>query len=347
MKLVRTCIATLLLLMAMLSLALPLPGKNKTHLLKPAEAQGTTLTIYSGRSEELVGPLLEQFEQETGIEIEVIYGNTSELALTILEEGENSPADVFFAQDAGALGLLADANLLDGLPGYILDSVDPRFVSLDGVWVGISGRARVITYNTDHVKPEDLPESLYGMIDPVWRGRVGFAPTNGSFHAHMTAMRVVDGDDKMREFVQGLVDNESATFENNAAAVAAVAAGEIDAALVNHYYLYQHLAEDPDAPIANYFFLAGDIGDLVNAAGVGILKTSDSKPLAQQFISFLLSRTAQTYFAEETYEYPMVIGVEADERLVPLEDIKTPEVDLSDLSDLQGTLEILDEVINQ
>jgi iron(III) transport system substrate-binding protein len=343
----RSALAVALVVIASLSVILPLPDERAGHLLSAAEAQDNTLTIYSGRSEELVGPIIAQFEQDTGIRVEVRYGDTTGLALTLLEEGTNSPADVFFAQDAGALGLLAKNDLFAPLPSYILESVEPRFRSSDGLWVGITGRARVIAYNTDAVSEDDLPDSLFGLLDEQWVGRLGFAPTNASFHAHLTAIRVNEGDEAAREFVQGLLDLEARQYSNNAAAVAAVAAGEIDAALVNHYYAFRYLAEHPDAPLANYYFPGDDIGNLINVAGAGILASSDSKPLAQQFVAYLLSRSAQTYFAEQTYEYPLLIGMEADPRLKPLADIETPPLDLSDLDDLQATLDLLDEVLNQ
>lgn len=312
-----------------------------------SRAQDATLTIYSGRSEELVGPIIEQFEKDTGIDVEVRYDNTTTLALALVEEGENTPADVFFAQDAGALGLLEKDDLLLELPSYILDSVEPRFHSQDGYWVGITGRARVVVYNTENVNPEDLPESLLGFTDPAWKGRIGFAPTNASFHAHLTALRVELGDEAMQEFVQGLVDNEAVPYEGNSAAVAAVAAGEVDVALVNHYYMFAALKENPDAPLANYYFPGDDVGNLVNVAGAAILKSSENVPLAQQFIAYMLSRTAQEYFSENTFEYPLLVGMEADSRLLPLADIETPEVDLTDLDDLETTLALLDEIINQ
>ncbi len=310
-------------------------------------AQGTTLTIYSGRNEELVGPIIDQFEKDTGINVEVRYDNTTTLALALVEEGKNTPADIFFAQDAGALGLLEKNNLLLELPSYILESVEPRFHSQDGFWVGITGRARVVTYNTDNVSPEALPESLLGFADPTWKGRIGFAPTNASFHAHLTALRVELGDEAMQAFVQALVDNEAVPYEGNSAAVAAVAAGEVDVALVNHYYMFGLLKENPDAPLANYYFPGDDVGNLINIAGAAILNSSDNVPLAQQFIAYMLSRTAQQYFSDSTFEYPLLIGFEADPRLVPLAEIQTPEVDLTDLDDLETTLALLDEVINQ
>ena len=251
---------------------------------------------------------------------------------------------MFYAQDAGALGLLTDVEMLDTLPNYILDSVEETFRSPDGLWAGITGRARVVTYNTNTVSPEDLPDTIYDMTAPDWKGRVGWAPTNGSLHSHLTAMRIIDGDETTQAFIEGLIANESPEYEGNAQAVVAVAAGEIDAALVNHYYMFQILAENPDAPIANYYFPGHDIGNLVNVSAVGILNASDAKPLAQQFIAYLLSRTAQQYFVEETFEYPLLIGMEADPRLVPLDEIAVPDIDLSDLSDLEGTLELLDAI---
>lgn len=310
-------------------------------------AQGAALTIYSGRSESLVAPIIEQFEKDTGIDVEVRYDNTTTLALALQEEGENTPADVFFAQDAGALGLLQKDGLLAELPTYILDSVEPRFRSPENFWVGITGRARVVVYNTENVTPEELPTTLLGLTDPAWKGRIGFAPTNASFHSHLTAIRVQEGDEVMQAFVQGLVDNEAVPYEGNSAAVAAVAAGEVDVALVNHYYMYALLRENPDAPLTNYFFPGDDIGNLVNVAGAAILKSTDNLPLAQQFITYMLSRTAQQYFVENTFEYPLLIGMEADERLIPLADIQTPEIDLTNLDDLEATLTLLDEIVNQ
>ncbi|MEW6579635.1 MAG: iron ABC transporter substrate-binding protein [Chloroflexota bacterium] len=344
---IRLMLAAALVAAALLSIVLPLPDNRAGHLLAPAEAQGTTLTIYSGRSEELAGPVIAQFERDTGIAVEVRYGDTTALALTILEEGARTPADVFFAQDAGALGLLAKEGVLAALPAYILDSVEPRFRSPEDLWVGISGRARVIAYNTDALDETDLPASLFDFLAPQWAGRLGFAPTNASFHAHLTAIRISEGDDAARAFVAGLLANGARQYERNSAAVAAVAAGEIDAALVNHYYLFRHLAEHPDAPVANYYFPGDDIGNLINVAGLGILASSDSKPLAQQFAAYLLSRSAQSYFAQETFEYPLLIGMDADPRLRPLSKIETPALDLSDLDDLGGTLDLLDDVLVQ
>ena len=300
--------------------------------------------MYSGRSEELVGPLLEQFTAATGIDVEARYGDTAEMANLILTEGEESPADVFFAQDAGALGAVAAQGLLAPLPAEILDGVDERFRSPSDEWVGVSGRARVVVYNTETVSEADLPDSIFGFTDPEWSGRIGWAPTNGSFQAFVTALRVIEGEDRAREWLEGIQANDPNVYEGNNPALEAVIAGEVEVAFINHYYLMQHLAENPDATAANYYLTDGDPGALVNVAGAAILGSSEKGDAALALVEYLLSEPAQEYFATETKEYPLAAGVEPDPNLPSLDEIGTPEIDLSDLSDLEGTLELLQDV---
>ena len=303
-----------------------------------------SITVYSGRSEELVGPLIERFESETGINVEVRYGDTAELASTILEEGNNSPADVYFAQDAGALGAVAASGLLEELPAELLARVPERFRSPAGEWVGVSGRARVVVYDSREMSEDDLPQSIFDFTDPAWSGRLGWAPTNGSFQAFVTALRVLEGEDAARQWLEGIVANEPRVYGGNIPIVQAVADGEIDAGFVNHYYLLRFLAEQGETfPARNYFLPGSDPGSLVNAAGASILASSDAQADAQRFVEFLLSDESQRYFAEETYEYPLVSGIDGPVGTPPLSEIPTPQIDLSNLSDLQGTLRLLSE----
>ena len=330
-----------------LSVALAACGTDaasQSGTTEPPAGESQTVTVYSGRSEELVGPLLEQFTEATGIAVEARYGDTAEMANLILTEGENSPADVFFAQDAGALGAVGDEGLLAELPSELLDQVDQRFRSPGGEWVGVSGRARVVAYNTENVTEPDLPDSIFGFTDPEWSGRIGWAPTNGSFQAFVTALRVIEGEDRAREWLEGIQANDPKVYEGNNPALDAVAAGEIDVAFINHYYLMQRLEESPDTPAANYYLTDGDPGALVNVAGVGILTTTEKAEAAERLVEYLLGDEAQAYFAGETKEYPLIDSVEAADELPPLSEIGTPEIDLSDLSDLEGTLELLEEV---
>ncbi|HYH93222.1 MAG TPA: iron ABC transporter substrate-binding protein [Candidatus Saccharimonadales bacterium] len=297
-----------------------------------------------GRSEELVGPLIEQFEAESGLDVQVEYAGTTDLAATILEEGENSPADVFFAQDAGALGAVAAAGQLATLPGETLALVPDRFASDDGQWVGVSGRARVVIYDTRVLAEADLPSSIDGFTDPAWKGRIGWAPTNASLQSFVTAYRVLHGDAAATAWLEGIQANEPKVYDGNDAVLAAVAAGEIEVGFVNHYYLMRQLIEQgDDFPVRNHFLAGGDTGSLVNVAGAGILSSAKNPDAAQRFVDFLLSPASQTYFATETSEYPLVDGVAADPKLPALTELESPDIDLSDLADLQGTLRLMQE----
>jgi iron(III) transport system substrate-binding protein len=302
------------------------------------------ITVYSGRQEDLVEDLFEQFEEETGIAVDVRYGDSAELAATIAEEGDNTPADVFFAQDAGSLGAVSAEGLLEELPAATLERVDERFRDPESRWVGTSGRVRVVAYNTDELSDEDLPDSIWDYADSEWEGRIGFAPTNASFQAMVTAMRLDAGDEQTREWLEAIAANDPHLYENNIATVEAVAAGEVDAGFVNHYYLYGHLEEQPDAPVDNHYLEDGDAGALVNVAGAGILATTDRPAMAQQLVDYLLAE-GQEFFATETDEYPLVEGVESESELPPLTDLHGPDVELGALGgELEATIELLDSV---
>jgi iron(III) transport system substrate-binding protein len=310
-----------------------------------ADSEEASLLVYSGRNENLVGPLLEQYAAASGVDVQVRYGDTAEMAATILEEGQNSPADVFFGQDAGALGALAGAGRCTVLPEEIVSQVEPRFVSPDNEWIGVSGRARTLVYNTDMLSEEDLPASVFDLTDESWSGRVGWAPTNGSFQSFVTALRVNAGEDAARQWLEAMVANGAQVYPNNTSIVEAVGRGEVEVGLVNHYYLFRFLAEDPDFPAANYYFPAGDLGAMINVAGVCIINSSNNQDAGLDFVNFLLSPEAQQYFADETNEYPLAGGeIAVNPAIRPLAEIDTPDFNLGDLDDLQGTLLMLQEV---
>jgi len=306
------------------------------------DAEGP-LTVYSGRSESLVGPVFESFTAATGIEVQTKYADTAELAAILLEEAGRSPADVFFAQDAGALGAVTDADLFDLLPEELLARVPPEFSDPGGEWAGISGRVRTAAYATR--EDLDLPDSILGFTDPAWSGRLGWAPANGSFQSFVTALRVLEGEDVAGAWLEGILANDPVAYPRNTAAVEGVAAGEVDVAFVNHYYLLRLLAEQgEDYPVAQMFFAGGDPGSLVNVAGIGRLASTDQPEASAALIDYLLGADAQRYFSESTFEFPLIEGVPADPRLPELSSIDAPDVDLSALADLQGTVELLREV---
>jgi iron(III) transport system substrate-binding protein len=304
------------------------------------------LVVYSGREEELVKPLFDRFEQETGIDVEVRYGDSAELAATIAEEGDNSPADVFFAQDPGSLGAVEREGLLAELPQAALDRVPARFRDPDGHWVGTSGRSRVIAYNTDALTEDEVPDSVFDLTDPKWKGKIGIAPTNASFQAFVSAMLLELGEERTRAWLEGLKANDPKRYEKNLPVVEAVAAGEIELGLVNHYYLYLAKEENPDAKVANHFLTGEDPGALVSVAGAAILETADHVDAAQRFVEFLLSDPSQRFYVDEAEEaeYPLVAGIDAKPGLPPLDSLEGPQIKLDDLGpELEKTLELLNE----
>jgi iron(III) transport system substrate-binding protein len=295
-----------------------------------------SITIYSGRSEELIADLLTTFTEETGIEVEVRYGDSAELAAQILEEGQNMRADVYFGQDAGALGALAKEGVTKTLPSDITDLVATEYKSVNGEWVGVSGRGRVFVY--DPAKVSEVPTSYRDLMDPSWKGRIGIAPTNASFQTFITAIRVLEGEQAAIDFLNAMKQN-GVLFEKNSIIMQAVQDGVVDAGLVNHYYWWELAAEigEENMKPEIAWFKDGDTGNLINVAGVAVL--SDN-PSANVFAKWLLGDTAQNYFVERTREYSLT-GVPEVAGLKPLKDIKAPAIDLSDLDSLGEALELI------
>ena len=341
----------LLALILALTLALASCGgddESSSSSTSVSPGDGDSLTIYSGRDEEYVGPLIARFKKENpGVDVKVRYGDSAELAATIREEGDRSPADLFFSQDAGALGALQNEGVLAVLPATTLDQVAAKYRSTAGDWVGITGRARVLGYDSRKVSGDELPASVFDLTAPRWKGKVGWAPTNASFQSFVTAMRKTAGEAKTRKWLEDMQANDVQSYEKNSIIRDAMADGEIEAGLINHYYILEGIREGEvsgeNYPVKIHFFPGGDVGSLVNAAGIGILKSAGQGGNAQKFTDFLLDKPQQEYFANDVGEYPLVDGVAQDPSLPPLADIRAPDVDLADLADLQGTLELLQE----
>lgn len=311
----------------------------------PAEGDGS-VTIYSGREEELVGPLIEQFESDTGIETQVRYASTTELVAQILDEGDRTPAHVFLAQDAGALGALSGQGRLATLPEAITSAVTPALSSTDGSWVGVTGRARVLAYDGQELSEADLPTTVAELTDPVWKGRVGIAPTNASFQAFVTAFRVLEGEEAARTWLEGMVANDAQVFDSNGAIVEAVNSGSLDVGLINHYYWFELVDEigAENARIQIAYLDGDDPGSLVNATGAGVLDTVPDDPDALAFVEYLISDAGQEYFVENTFEYSVLEDGPAPEGLKPLDEVGHPDIDLADLDSLEETTALIESV---
>lgn len=308
--------------------------------------EGADLVIYSGRSESLVKGILDDLAKETGVKVGVRYAGSSELAAQLLEEGDATKADLFFSQDAGALGALAQAGRLEALDAAVTDRVIDGFADPNGQWVGTSARARVIGYNPTLAPEAEQMTSIDAVLDPKYKGKVGYAPANASFHAFVTALRVAKGEDGAKEWLTKFKANEPRKYDNNILVLDGVDKGEVALGLLNHYYWYERVAEKgADAVTARIRFLGSDDpGALINVAGVGILKGTDQKESALKAVNYLLSEKAQKYFADETAEYPVVAGIASKHDLPPLADLEKSSIDLNKLDSLETTLAMLNEV---
>ena len=319
------------------------PVEETTDAEAVAGVSDNYVVLYSGRKESLVQPLIDIFSEQTGIEVDVRYAGTTELAAQLLEEGDQSPASVFLSQDGGALGALSDAGLFEILPLEISNRVDPSFTSQDGSWVGVTGRARVIVYDSETVTEEELPQTASELVGEQWSGKVGVAPPNASFQSFVTAYRVIAGEEAADQWVSDLANNEPEIFEKNGAILEAVDAGEVPLGLINHYYWYQMEAERGAENMRSrlHFTAPGDPASIVNVSGAGILAAQSGDLDAYELVEFLVSDQAQEYFVTTTYEYPLVPGIPAPSGLPLLSDLATADFDLSDLRTLAATQDIL------
>jgi iron(III) transport system substrate-binding protein len=308
----------------------------------PAAAEEDALTIYAGRNESLVGPLIEQFTEETGIDVDVRYATSPELNALLLEEGERTPAEVFLSQDAGALGSIANAGLTSPIPAELADLIPAGFTSDDDSWIGVTGRARVLAYDGEHLTTETVPDNVDALTAPEWKGRVAFAPGNASFQSFITALRVLEGEEAAAEWVEAIAANDPILTDNNLATLDLVNAGQADIGLINHYYWFERAAEEGEENMrAQLEFLPGDPGGIVNVSGAAILKGAEGDADALAFVEYLVSEKAQQYFVDHTFEYPLLPGIAAPAGLPSLDGLVNPELDLADLESLEQTQQLL------
>ena len=305
-----------------------------------ASDKAQSLTIYSGRSENFIAPFFEEFTNQNGITLNIRYGDSSALAAQILEEGKNSPADLFISQDAGSLGAVSISGLFSKIEDPLLERVGNSFKSTNDDWVGLTGRARVFAYAPDRVTK--LPTSYQSLVESQYKGKVGIAPTNASFQAFVTTLIQYQGLAATEIWLQKMVENNVKLFEKNSQIVTAIDSGVIDLGLVNHYYLWEvSKSLNRQINVKNGFFKSGDLGNLINISGIAILNQSKNKESAGKLIKYLLSDLAQQKFVTDTHEYSLVLVDARPEGLPSFADINAPAVDLSKLSDISQTQKLL------
>lgn len=301
------------------------------------------LTIYSGRSEEFIAPFFAEWEQQTGIRLNIRYGDSAELAAQILEEGGNSPADLFLSQDAGSLGAVTEAGLFTQLSNQIASTIPASFTEANRNWVGVTGRARVFAYAPDRITV--LPQSVTELTNAQYKNQLGIAPTNASFQAFVTALIENKGRDFAKSWLQGLQANGAKIYAKNSAIVEAIDKGEISIGLVNHYYIWEvSEALGRAINVKNGFFAPGDLGNLINVSGAGVLASSKKIAAAEDLINFLTSAPSQQNFVRDTHEYSLIDSAAAPAGLPGLNQIGAPTIDLASLKNIKQTQDLLIEV---
>ena len=301
-----------------------------------ANAEAATLTLYSAQHEQTVDLLVADFEKETGIQVRVHTGEGPEVANQLLEEGTDSPADVYFTENSPELMLLEEKGLLAPVMSTTLAQIPSRYNSPHGTWVGVLARENVLAYNTTMIQPNQLPASLMDLADPSWKGKVAIAPSDGDFLPLVSAVEALKGKDEALQWLKGLKANAQ-IFDDDEGVVAAVNRGSVATGIINNYYWARLKVEVGDAAVnsALYHFGHGDVGALINVSGAGVLKTAPYPQAAQRFLAYLVSDRAQQLMAKSniTFEYPLRPGVKPDPLLKPFDQLEPPALDIGKLGD--------------
>ena len=318
----------------------PTKTTNKPVVPSPQKVESTTIRVYSGRSEALVGELFQQAEKELGLNIEVEYGKTDEMVTRMLTEGEQSPADIVFAQDAGHLGALSNRDMLSSLPDNLYSGIHKEYRDDNKRWLATSGRLRVLVYNSKQIDAQDLPKSLFELRDPKWKGRIGWAPSNGSFLSHLSGLRHAWGEEKAEEWLKGIIANNPSVYPKNSPQVKAVDEGSLDIGWVNHYYLHKLNKDKTSAK--NYTFPEkNDAGNVLMLAGMGIRKNSPNSQEAEKVLAWMISKTAQEWFVQKNFEYPTIPGVPPHNDVLKLDPENLANIPQSHLADIGPTKTLL------
>lgn len=273
--------------------------------------------VYSGRHYDSDQALFDGFKAATGIEVRLLEASADSLIERMRQEGTNSPADVLITVDAGRLWRAREAGLLQPVRSSVLEAAIPAHLrDPDGYWFGLARRARVLAYAVDRVKPEQLT-GYRDLAEPQWRGRILVRSSTNVYNQSLTgALMAAWGPEATESWARGLVANFARPPQGgDTDQIKAVAAGEGDVAIVNHYY-YARLAASPKpedqaiaAKVGVVFPDQAGAGTHVNISGAGVAANAPNRVGAVRFLDYLVSPAAQAIFAEANYEYPAIAGV--------------------------------------
>ncbi|MFD1006676.1 extracellular solute-binding protein [Oceanisphaera ostreae] len=314
-------------------------------LFSPLSANAA-LTIYNGQHKAATIALIDAFTAKTNIEVESRQGSSNELAHQIVEEGKRSPADIIYTEESTPLIMLANKGLLATIDATALENIPAEYRDQDGNWVGLLARSRVIAYNKETIRPDQLPTSVHDLTDAKWKDQFAFVKTSGAFQKQLSAMIKLEGKEKATAWLEGLSKNGK-VYRHNKAALDAVERGDMPFALINNYY-WDSMAREKGADNLNsalYFMGTNDLGDLVTVSGAAILASSKNLDEAQQFMAFATGAEGQKILTDQSAQYPLNQSVDTN-GLKPFSELTPPNgtLDLGEYSDGKAAVELLQEV---
>ncbi|WGX96047.1 iron ABC transporter substrate-binding protein [Nocardioides sp. L-11A] len=303
------------------------------------------LVIYNAQHEPLLKELAPEFTKETGIEVELRNGKDLELSNQLVQEGKASPADVFLTENSPAMSQVEAAGLFDQLPADILDVIPAQFRPVSGLWTGFVARSTVLVYNTEQIQEAELPTSLLDLAKPEWKDRISFSPTGADFQAIVAAVLELEGPEATKAWLEGIKANGT-VYDGNNLVLEAVDSGQVEVGIVYHYYWERDRKENGDVSdqSAQHYFTGGDPGAFVSVSGAGVLKSSDMKKEAREFVEFLVNETGQQVLADSyALEYPLNPAVELEGVTKQFSELQPPQVNVSDL-DAEAVVDLMTEV---
>lgn len=299
-----------------------------------SSAGAGSITLYNAQHESLTKEWVDAFTKQTGIKVTVRNGSDTELSNQISQEGAASPADVFLTENSPAMTQVENAGLFADVDKATLAQVPEQYRPSTGKWVGIAARSTVLVYDKRKVQQKQLPASMLDLAKPEWKGRWAASPSGADFQAIVSALLELKGEAVTNDWLTGMKANAK-VYKGNSTAMKAVNSGEVEAALIYHYYYYGDQAKtgENSANVGTHYFKNQDPGAFVSVSGGGVLKSSKNAAAAQSLLKFITGKSGQEVLEKGTsFEYAVGSGVPSNPALVPLKDLQAPSVDPAKLN---------------